>query len=151
MATILPVRIAPAFNQPGQTAQRYGGAFFNPSSTFPELAGQIPKNIGATTLDLSPINVAGFNTFMCLLDVTVANIQFAINIIDPTNQTTVLFTRNIGAAIVAGTGLNVLNFGFGNTAALAGADVFYFMSLRFIGSGANATINQFPGLWGCVR
>lgn len=150
MATILPVRVAPAFNQPGQTAQRYGGVFFNASSTFPELAGQIPKNIGATTLDTSPINVAGFNTFMALIDVTVANITVSLNILDPTNPATILITRQL-AVVAFGTGFNIINFGFGNTSALAGADVFYFISIRFVGAGANATINQFPGLWGCVR
>lgn len=151
MAILSPIRIAPAFNQPGQTAQRYGGLFFNSSSTIPELAGLLPLNIGATTLNTSVFNVAGFNTFMCALDVTVANIQFKYNLIDPRDQTTIVATRSIGGAVVAGAGYSILTFGFGNVAASGGTDVFFYISLAFTGAGANATINQFPGLWGCVR
>jgi hypothetical protein len=155
MATQNVPRLAPGFAQPGQTSQRLAGMFFlntNGPTGFniPELAGLLPLNIGATTLNTSPIMVAGYNTFMALLDAITANITFKVNHISPLDQTTILLTRTI-ATVTAGTGLNILNFGFGNALAQAGVDVFYFISLGFTGAGANATINQFPGLWGCVR
>jgi hypothetical protein len=150
MAILFPVRISPAFNQPGQSAQRYGGLMFNDASGIPELAGLLPLNIGATTLNTSVFNVAGFNTFMVALDVTVANITMKYNLIDPRDQATIVATRSLGVG-AAGGGYQLFGFGFGNIAGSGGTDVFYFISLAFTGAGAGATINQFPGLWGSVR
>ncbi len=151
MPTMLPRRAAPSFAQPGQTSQRSAGSFFNDAadaSWTPALA--LPRNIGATTFTTDTINVAGFNAFMVLLDVTVANITFKLNHVDPRDQTTVLFTRSL-VTVVAASGFNLIPFGFGNAAASGGTDVFYFIQLAFTGAAANATINQFPGLWGTVR
>jgi hypothetical protein len=110
----------------------------------------LPKNIGATTFTTDTFNIAGFNVFMGVIDVITANITFKVNIVDPRDQVTVLATRTV-LLVVAGTGLTPLNFGFGTTAAAGGFDVNYYIQLAFTGAAANATINQFPGLWGCVR
>lgn len=155
---ILPVRVAPANNQRGLSSQRMSAAFFNDSQG---AAGQIgfaalqplPKTLTPSqTLDTEVINVTGFNTFMVFLDALTNAISFRTNIISVVDGVTVLTTRTIGTA-PAGGGLTILNFGFGNTGALGGADVFILISLRFVNtSGAgNAVINQFPGLWGQVR
>jgi hypothetical protein len=127
-----------------------GGLFFNDVATITPAFG-LPRIIGATTFTTDTFNVAGFNTFMAVLDVTGgANITFKFNHIDPRDQTTILATRSI-VTVVSGTGLTAVNFGFGNAVGLGGADVFYFIQLVFTGLAGGATINQFPGLWGCVR
>lgn len=150
MATLFMPRLAPAGAQIGQTAQRLAGCFFLPLGNIPELAG-LPLNIGATTVTTSVMNVVGFNTFNAYLDVTVAGqITFKVNFIDPRDQAAVLSTATI-QAVVSGTGLTLLTWGFGNTVVLGGANVYAYISLAFTGSIANATINQFPGVWGCVR
>jgi hypothetical protein len=149
MPTMFPLRRGEGFTQQGQTSQRQAAVMFNNVESFtPALA--IPKNIGATTFTTDTFNVAGFNCFMALLDVTVANITFKVNHVDPRDQTTVLFTRSI-VTVAFGTGFNLITFGFGSAAASAGQDVFLYIQLAFTGAGANATINQFPGLWGSVR
>jgi hypothetical protein len=132
----------------GQTSQRYSGLFFLDSALIPEIS-PLPKVIGAATINTSPINVAGFNTFMVILETTVQSVTFSVNVIDPRDQTTIL--NNTATSLIAPGGLTVISFGFGSLAANAGQHVFYFMSLRFVGALAGATINQFPGLWGCVR
>jgi hypothetical protein len=87
---------------------------------------------------------------MVLLDVTVANITMKVNTIDPRDQATIVQTRTLGVG-GAGGGYQAFGFGFGNPVASGGTDIYYFISLGFTGAGANATINQFPGLWGSVR
>jgi hypothetical protein len=141
--------MAPGFTQPGVTGARLGAVFFIDSATIPELAA-LPRNIGATTLNTSPINVCGYNTFFALLEATVSDVTLKINAIDPRDQTTILFTRTV-LAVVAGTGLIYTAGNFGGGSGAAGNDVHYFISLGFTGAGANATINQFPGLWGSAR
>jgi hypothetical protein len=122
---------------------------FQDQATFtPALA--LPRNIGATTFTLDPIQVTGFNSFMVIVNATVANITCNINVIDPRDQVTILATRGLGPA-VAGAGNSILTFGYGNTIPAGGADVYHFISIGFTGAGANATISAFPGLWGSVR
>jgi hypothetical protein len=149
MATQKPVILSPGFAQQGEGSRRMAAVMFNDSVNMtPALV--IPKNIGATTFTLDPFLVVGFNTFMVILNATVANISVPVSIIDPRDQVTVLATRTLGP-VVAGSGNAILNFGFGSAISAGGADVFVYLQIAFTGAGANATISAFPGLWGTVR
>lgn len=149
MATLQPNILSPSYSRLGVSSRRMAAVMFQDVLSFtPALV--IPKNIGATTFTLDPIQVTGFNAFMVICNATVANITVNVNIIDPRDQVTILATRGLGPA-VAGAGNSILNFGFGNTVPAGGADVYHFISIGFTGAGANANISAFPGLWGSVR
>jgi hypothetical protein len=142
MTTIATPTLSPGFGQPGKSMQRLASSFFISSDRFPELA-VLPLVINGTTLNTSPVNIAGFGALGALLEGGPGTIQLKLNHLDPRDQTTILFSRNAGVPV--GAGLIYILFG------VPVLDVNYIVSLGFTGSGAGARINQFPGLWGCVR